>query len=86
MMTPEDRIRDHLNFLYGEEVAERIWPQIQSQIQDFQQPHPELIKKVPPPAERLTEQDAFLITYADQFTSQDCAPLEFFLSLFSDGR
>ncbi|MBC8496328.1 MAG: hypothetical protein ISS57_03465 [Anaerolineales bacterium] len=41
-MTPEARIRDHLNFLYGKEETRRIWPQLRARLEDFQQHHPDL--------------------------------------------
>ncbi len=66
-MTPERRIRDHLAFLYGKTEAEALWPRLEARLEAFRRRNPHLREEVPPPEERLTERDAFLITYGDQF-------------------
>jgi glycosidase len=68
MTTPENRICDHLSFLYGKEEAEDLWPQLQARLADFRERNPRWLATVSPPAERLTEVDAVLITYGDQIS------------------
>jgi glycosidase len=75
-MTPENRIRDHLAFLYGKEEAERMWSWFQVRLADFRERNPHLREKVPSPGERLTERDAFLITYGDQINETGRHPLQ----------
>jgi sucrose phosphorylase len=75
-MTPESRIQDHLTFLYGPGEAERLWPQLGVRLADFKRRNPELATSAPGPAERLTERDAFLITYADQVSQPGSSPLQ----------
>jgi sucrose phosphorylase len=70
-MTPENRIQDHLAFLYGAEQALQIWPQLKTNLSEFAERNPHLRESVPPSAERLTERDAFLITYGDQITQPE---------------
>ena len=65
-MRPEDRLRDHLAFLYGPERGRDVWQELLTVLEAFRRRNPHLSENVPPPAERLTERDAFLITYADQ--------------------
>jgi glycosidase len=75
-MTPENRIRDHLAFLYGKEEVERLWSWFQVRLADFRERNPHLREKVPSPGERLTERDAFLITYGDQINESGRHPLQ----------
>ncbi|MEA3376007.1 MAG: alpha-amylase family glycosyl hydrolase [Chloroflexota bacterium] len=73
-MTPETCIQDHMAFLYGEEEAEHLWFQLQKRLSRFRKRNPHL-QDTPPPADRLTERDAFLITYGDQVTEPNTPPL-----------
>ncbi len=74
-MRPEDRILDHLRFLYGSEQGQETWKALQAILDDFRQRNPHLAEHVPPPEERLTERDSFLITYADQVREPGQRPL-----------
>jgi len=74
-MSPEGRIRDHLQFIYGQREAEDLWPQLQALLDEFRNRNPHLREDIPPPAERLTERDAILITYGDQISEPGQAPL-----------
>ena len=74
-MTPQERIRSLLAFLYGHEKAARIWPRWQAMLDDFRQRHPHPHPH-PQPGDRLTERDAILITYADQFRAPGEPPLQ----------
>ena len=64
-MSLTQQIRDHLNFVYNMQSAAYLLEQIQQRIEAFRQAHPEL-GRATPPAERLTQHDAILITYGDQ--------------------
>lgn len=75
-MRAETRIRDHLTFLYGQERAEHLFPRLQKRLSRFRERNPDLQRRVTNPAERLTERDAFLITYGDQVTEPGEAPLQ----------
>ncbi len=66
---------DHLAFLYGEDVADEIWPRLRGKLAAFAEECPELRRDVPPPSERLTERDAILITYGNQVSEPDRLPL-----------
>lgn len=65
---PENRIQDHLAFLYGAEQAGQVWSQLKTALSEFAERNPHLREGVLSPTERLTERDAFLITYGDQIT------------------
>jgi sucrose phosphorylase len=74
--TTETRIRDHLVFLYGEEETKRLLPRLRERLSRFRERNPGLLRRTPDPAGRLTERDAFLITYADQVTEPGMPPLQ----------
>jgi len=71
MMTddPSNRIRKYLTLLYGETIAREVIPRLQGIIGAF--------KETPRPVSSVLSggQDAFLITYGDQFKSSGEAPL-----------
>jgi glycosidase len=76
------RILDHLIDLYGSEQADPVWQRLQALLHDFQQRNPSLATvsaratataAAPDP---LTERDAILITYGDQFQEPGLPPLE----------
>jgi glycosidase len=75
-MTPESRIQDHLNFLYGKREAERVWTQLKDRLADFQERNPHLGEKAIQSAESLTQRDAILITYGDQISAPGRSPLQ----------
>jgi glycosidase len=74
--TAETRIRDHLTFLYGEQEAKHLLPQLEGRLSSFRERNPDLRPKLSDPAERLTERDSFLITYGDQVTEPGKPPLQ----------
>ncbi len=80
MLTTEACIRDHLAFLYDAGTASQIWPSLEQRLTKFRvafrQQHPELLRDLPPPAERLTERDTILITYGDQVQEAGTPPLQ----------
>jgi glycosidase len=63
----QDRMLDHLAFLYGAAQAGPIWDQLATLLEDVSERNPDLSEALP-----LTERDAILITYGDQF--QDRGP------------
>jgi glucosylglycerate phosphorylase len=69
-----DRILDHLAFVYGAERAAPVARKLIERLEAFGAEHPELAA-APPPAERLTEDDAVLITYGDQVRQPGEPPL-----------
>ncbi len=75
MPTPETRIRDILHFLYGSRQGEETWQELKVLLDEFRRRNPKLRENIPPPEERLTERDAILITYADQFRAPPHPPL-----------
>jgi glycosidase len=68
------RILDHLTFLYSAEQATPVWQRLESILTDFHRRNPELASEdaVGP----LTERDAILITYGDQFQEPGVPPLQ----------
>ncbi|RLC73810.1 MAG: hypothetical protein DRI81_14685, partial [Chloroflexi bacterium] len=60
-MTPQDRIANHLAFLYGTERAPTILEQLHAILDDFRRRNPQLLNRMT--GERLTERDVILITY-----------------------
>ena len=73
-MTPEERIRKHLAFLYGLDGA-GLWRRLAERLEAYAAEHREL-RHAPPLDERLTQQDAVLITYGDQLQQPGHAPLQ----------
>lgn len=71
-MSPEERIRRYIEFLYPQQV-DQIVEQLQRLIEDFSRSHPELTRDAA--ASQLSERDAILITYGDQFQSPRQSPL-----------
>ncbi|MGB9897518.1 sugar phosphorylase [Thermanaerothrix sp.] len=61
-------ILEHLEFLYGSEVASKTLPELTARLQRF---HPPNISTRP-----LDHRDAILITYGDQFRSTTANPLK----------
>ena len=74
----EQRLLDHLTFLYGAEQAPALLERLRAILAQFQQRNPQslAVEECPPPRERLTERDAILITYGDQVTEPGKPPLQ----------
>ena len=72
--TLENRMIDHLTFLYGEQKAARIMADLRNRLAAFHAAHPTQVQMNT--AERLTERDVILITYGDQIQSPDETPLQ----------
>jgi len=66
---------DLLRFLYGPARGDEAARALQRRLEAFRRAHPHLAE-APPPHERLTQRDALLITYGDQFRAPDEPPLQ----------
>jgi glycosidase len=69
----QNGILEHLTFLYGAEQTDSVWRRLEAILDDFQQRNPALAAG---PTQPLTEQDAIVITYGDQFREPGIMPLE----------
>ncbi len=67
-------IPDLLRFLYGPRRGDESARRLLARLDAFRREHPDL-RQAPPPRQRLTERDAVLITYGDQFRIPDEPPL-----------
>ncbi len=67
MKSMQRRIQNLLAFLYGDQTAVQIWPELATRLENFRARHPEKSMQITPLAQLLTEKDAILITYGDQF-------------------
>jgi len=67
-------IPDLLRFLYGPSQGDEAARRLLARLAAFRREHPHL-QEAPPPHHRLTEHDAVLITYGDQFRTPDQPPL-----------
>jgi len=74
----EQRIRDHLAFLYGAERAPALLERLHAILTQFQQRNSQLhtAGEHLTPRERLTERDVILITYGDQVMERGSPPLQ----------
>jgi len=73
----EQRLFDHLVFLYGEERAPGLLQRLLAVLAQFRQRNPRLYSatEYQVPQERLTERDIILITYGDQIQEPGRPPL-----------
>jgi len=74
----EQRLLDHLTFLYGAQRAPALLERLRTILTQFRQRNPQFLTagECPPPQERLTERDAILITYGDQVAEPGQSPLQ----------
>ncbi|MFQ5400266.1 MAG: sugar phosphorylase [Anaerolineae bacterium] len=68
----DEAIYNHLAFLYGDGQAPKIYQRLDIILSRFRRRHPHLGD---PPATRVTERDAVLITYGDMVRSEEAPPL-----------
>ncbi len=76
------KILDHLTFLYGPDRADSAWRRLDAVLQDFQQRNPALASESA--IQPLTQRDAILITYGDQFQEPGVPPLRTLRTVLSD--
>jgi len=74
-MTLENRIREHIVFLYGETESEAIWNRLNEIIVNFRNNYPGLDQQFRQ-GSRLSERDSILITYGDQVRESGRPPLQ----------
>lgn len=85
-MSPYERISQWVQFLYPQE-AERVFNRLHALLSNFVQRHPELLQEMD--NRQLTERDAILITYGDQFQASGQTHLQSlkrFLDNYLSGR
>ena len=75
-MTPEKRIKDQLNLIYGNEIANSTWGDIERIITKYQQNELIRTRKNRANGIVLDERDAILITYGDQLRDYVRTPLQ----------
>lgn len=74
--SPQERILEHLTFLYGQEQAPSLAQRLWAVLEAFRRRNPQFAARERPPAkDRLTQRDAVLITYGDQVTEPGRHPL-----------
>jgi len=85
---PDARISHWLTFLYGEDAAAQVWPSFAVCLEAFRARHPASAghpaSSPCPWRGRLTERDAFVITYADQFSEPGQPPLRTLAAFLDD--
>ena len=81
MSDPNIRIVRWLSLLYGEETAAQVWPALAGRMDEFRRQRSQRPVRSQAP---LTERDAILITYADQFREADRPPLQTLAAFLSD--
>jgi glycosidase len=74
-MTLENRIREHIAFLYGEGKSGAIWKRLNQIIENFRDNNPNLNNQSRQTS-RLSERDSILITYGDQVRESGRPPLQ----------
>ena len=79
MITPEERIQNHLAFLYGQPEANRLWPPLQARLHAFRASHPQFLHR----SYHLDQRDAILITYGDQVSEPGVPPLRSLAKFFT---
>jgi glucosylglycerate phosphorylase len=74
--TPEERICDHLIFLYGEAQFQAIWPDLITLMETFSLDFDPAISQKSGGIGSIAAPDAILITYGDQFQDPDRTALQ----------
>ena len=75
-MTPQQRIKDQLNFIYSEKKAKDTWGEIEELIKRYQRNDFIIKRKKISDSIVLDERDAILITYGDQLYDGEHLPLQ----------
>lgn len=70
----DQTIHDHIAFVYGADAAPGIEAALRTRLDAFRRAHPQ--PPALPPAERVTERDALLITYGDSIREAGKPPLQ----------
>ncbi|MCP4407052.1 MAG: sugar phosphorylase, partial [Gammaproteobacteria bacterium] len=70
----EQKLHDHIVFIYGEGPADAIFQRLSKRLENFRSAHPDLAASSP--AERVSERDTILITYGDMVRQAGERPLQ----------
>ena len=70
----DQKLYDHIVFIYGEDQAEDIFQRVNHRLETFREKHPELAKSSP--GERVSQNDTILITYGDMVRQDDQSSLQ----------
>ncbi len=70
----EQKLFDHIAFIYGEEQATEIYRRVSKRVEIFRTNYPQLAGSSP--SERVSEQDSILITYGDMVYQNGERPLK----------
>jgi len=70
----EQKLFEHISFIYGEERAEGIFQRVNHRLGNFRAEYPDLAGSKP--SERVSERDSILITYADMVQKDGESPLQ----------
>ena len=76
MKSPEIRIRETLNFIYGEDEAAGVFFTLMKRLDEYRKRIPSSGNETLLPDSQLSEQDSVLITYGDQFHEPGEHPLK----------
>ena len=74
-MTPEQRIRELLNDLYGAEKGETVWIELIDIFDKYRHLERRIQRNTSHAEEVFSEKDAILITYGDQVQKENTKPL-----------
>ncbi len=75
-------LQEHIAFIYGEDSADEIGARISKRLRRFIAAHPELASSTP--ADRFSERDSILITYADMVQREGQPPLQTLAEFLQD--
>ena len=78
----EQKLLEHLTFLYGKENVESIDTRILERLSRFQTEYPDLANSEP--SDRVSEGDAILITYGDMVQKEGEKPLQILVGFLSN--
>ncbi|MFP4371069.1 MAG: sugar phosphorylase [Halanaerobium sp.] len=78
-----EKIKEKLNFIYGEEKTAEFYPELENFMLEFAANHPEL-RKGNQDSERLSEKDSVVICYGDHIQTEGEAPLQTLNNFFKN--
>jgi sucrose phosphorylase len=78
----EQRLHEHLSFIYGEDQASNHTERLRKILTKFSQDHPRMRENVE--QERISERDTILITYGDMVQEDGKTPLQTLAELLKD--
>ena len=60
-MSLDEQLQAHLNYIYGQDIAETVFEQLQTRLNNFRQQHPDLNESAADLNQRISQTDAILI-------------------------